>query len=119
MKREEQLFPSKLTFLGEQDGISERKLKTRLADFFSELSYVLRAYLVRVDYGNPNEFNVALCIRAEKKSLPEINNGINMIFSELFRTDEHLDVLFLTEEKEVALSKVCPSFFKKELDVNP
>ena len=118
MEKVDQLFFSKIKFLGEQDGVPERKLKTRLADLFSSISSVTGAYLVRIDYGNPDEFNVALCLLIEAGPFHDITGKINRVFADMFRTDEHLDVLFLTEEREIALSKVCRPFYKKT-GINP
>lgn len=113
MKKVGQFIPSEIKFLGEQDGVPERKLKTHLAELFSGMDYVIRAYLVRVDYNDSNEFDVALCIRTEEDSSHNLSDAINEIFANMFRTDEHLDVLYLTEEREIDLSTVCPPFFTK------
>ena len=113
MKKVEQFFPPEIKFLGQQDGVPERKLKTHLAELFSSLDYVIRAYLVRVDYSDSNEINVALCIRTKADSSHNLSEAINEIFANMFRTNEHLDVLYLTKEREIALSKVCPPFFTK------
>jgi hypothetical protein len=122
MKNYEQISPNEIKFLGEQDGVPERKLKTHLTGLFLSFSSVTRAYLVRISYGNPAEFNVALCIRAESEPPCDITDEINRIYADMFRTDEHLDVLFLNEKREFALSKVCTPFFKKstkETDSEP
>lgn len=113
MEKVDHLFPSKIKFLCEQDGVPERKLKARLADLFSSISSVNRAYLVRIDYGNSDEFNVALCIRIEPELFDDIDIKINKVFADMFKTDEHLDLLFLTENREIALSKVCRPFYQK------
>ncbi len=111
MKKVDHLLTSKIKFIGEQDGVPERKLKAQLVELFSGYGSVIRAYLVRVDYGNPNEFNVALCIRTELEPSCDFNEAINENFANMFLTNEHLDVLFLTEELEKALIKVCRPFF--------
>ena len=113
MEKVDHFFASKIKFLGEQDGVPERKLKARLADLFSSISSVTRAYLVRIDYGGPEEFNVALCIRIEAELFDDIDMKINKVFADIFRTDEHLDILLLTENREIALSKVCRPFYQK------
>jgi hypothetical protein len=113
MKKVEQLFPISIKFLGEQDGIPEKNLKSQLVEIFGGLDYVIRAYLVRVVYNDSNEVNVALCIRTEKDASHSLSNAINQVFYRMFRTNEHLDVLYLTEERETTLSKVCTPFYIK------
>ncbi len=117
MKKVEQLFSSEIKFLGEQDGVPERKLKTHLAELLSGFDSVIRAYLVRIDYGNPNEFNVALCLRTEVEPSCDLSDAIDEIFANMFRIHEHIDVLFLTEERETAVSEVCPPFFRRRVSV--
>ena len=113
MKRDGQFTPSEIRFLGEQDGVPERKLKTLLTELFRGIDCVIRAYLVRVDYHDSNEFDVALCIRTEEDPSHNLSDGIDAIFSDMFRTGEHLDVLYLTEEREIELAMICPPFFTK------
>jgi hypothetical protein len=113
MGKREHIFAPRIRFLSEQDGVPERELKKELVVLFAGFDTVIRAYLVRVDYGNPNEFNVALCLRTHSEPPPELNDGISEIFSNIFRTDEHLDVLILTEEMERDMGGVCCPFFNQ------
>ena len=89
----------------------ERELKGRLARLFKEHGGAIRGYLAQVDYGNPDEFNVVLCLRLIDQPKPEFMSEISRVFSDMFRSAEHLDVLLLGETQEVELSAVCRPFF--------
>src|SRR6188768_1501283 len=85
-------------FLREHDGAAERLLKDALTALFRSSETVKRAYLAQVDYGDPNVFEVALCLRAEESA--SLVAAIGKIFAKIFSSYEHLDTLFLTEARE-------------------
>lgn len=111
MGRTEQFDASTVRFLSEQDGIPERELKGHLAHVFNEHGGTIRAYLAQIDYGNPDDFNVVLCLRLIDQPEAEFTSEIRRVFSDMFRSDEHLDVLILREAQEIQLSAVCRPFF--------
>jgi hypothetical protein len=100
-------------FLGEQKGQTEVTLTTKLSRVFASSGLVLRAYLVRVLYGDDSTaMNVVLAIRTksggeEQTLLP----GINAAFASIFGAHEHLDILFLREDQEKAVRNVCQDFY--------
>jgi hypothetical protein len=112
----EQLTASKVTFLCEQDGQIERELKSRLVSFFSDRTSVLRAYLARVDYGDTEAYNVALCLRCIQGEDETLLTDIGQIFASLFGRDVHLDILFLHGTNENELSAVCKPFYSTSTD---
>ena len=101
---------SKLRFLGEQDGVPERELKDRLVKFFQRDQRVLRAYLARVSYSDLPPPVVALCLRSEFGPSRGVAEKIGKIFASMFGGHEHLDIIFLDNEQEFELAKVCSSF---------
>jgi hypothetical protein len=101
-----------LRFIGEQDGPPERELKERLAEFFRHDQSVRAAYLARVNYGDPSRVSVALCLRTQFGADPGMAEKIGRIFSSMFGSHEHLDMVFLSPEQEAMLAKVCAPFFK-------
>ncbi len=103
----------KITFIGEQDGVPEQELKSSLNILFSNKKTVMSAYLARVNYGNPNKFDVALCIRSEIPEDIALKKEAGQIFSAKFGNHEHLDIIFIRKEQETALRKVCNPFFEK------
>jgi len=104
---------SKVRFIGEQKGPSEKLLTTKLSQVFAAGGLVERGYLVRVSYGNdPAATNVVLAIRTksgeeERGLLTEINGS----FASIFGAQEHLDILFVREDQEKRVRTVCPPFF--------
>jgi hypothetical protein len=101
----------KINFVAEQDGTSERKLKSSLADLFKSVFNVQRAYLVRVDYGDPSAYEVALCIRADKPDEALVRE-IGKVFAEQFGGTQHMDIMFLGEAQEPDVAKVCNPFYR-------
>lgn len=100
-----------LRFIGEQDGLPERELKERLAEFFKHDQSVRAAYLARVSYGDPSPVSVALCLRTQFGADPGMAEKIGRIFASMFGSHEHLDMVFLSPEQEAMLAKVCAPFF--------
>jgi hypothetical protein len=111
-RRPEKLYQPKTRFLCEQNGSPERSLKVRLRTLFSEYNEVERAYLARVEYDDPNSYEVALCLRSPER--PKLAARIGEIFAEDFSVDIHLDVLFLNDVLEAELVEVCRPFFVRE-----
>jgi len=73
----------------------------------------MSAYLARVDYGDPSECNVALCIMSKIPEDIDLAEKAGRIFSEQFGTQEHLDIIFLRKEQETDLRQVCRPFYEK------
>lgn len=103
-----------LSFIGEQDGVPERELKERLADFFRRDQSVKAAYLARVAYGDPSRVSVALCLRTQFGPDHGLAEKVGKIFASMFGSHEHLDIVFPTIEQETTLTKVCEPFFRQE-----
>jgi hypothetical protein len=101
----------KLRFLGEQDGPAEQMLKSRLIELFGLAGEIERAYLVRTRLGNDNQDTVALCLRSGNPDRDKMASEVGSVFSRLFNTKEHLDILFIDDEQELQLRAVCRPFF--------
>ena len=116
--------PHQVQFVGEQDGPPERELKERLATSLRPMG-VQKAYLAVVSYaerkgpqnaagdGAAPELNVALCLAlsdaAAEKS--EIVQRASHDFAAMFGPTQHMDIIFLTDQQDVALKKVCQPFY--------
>ena len=81
----------KVKFVGEQDGPPEQDFKNALIPIFSKRSSVSSAFLTRVDYGNPDYFNVALCIWSELPDDNKLKKEAGQLFSRQFGTHEQLN----------------------------
>ena len=96
-----------IRFVCDQDGAGERTLKNAISARLEASGIVGRAYLVRVDYGNSDEFNVALCLRVLGGDEGLAKDTVAETFHHLFSASEHLDVLILTELQELNLQQVA------------
>jgi hypothetical protein len=103
-----------LNFWGGQDGKVEREFIGRLIDVFCNNPNVLRAYLARVQYEHKTDFNVALCIRSSGLDNNPIEVCVGTIFSSMFGSHEHLDILFVNEQQEQDLKRACKPFYCKD-----
>jgi len=99
-----------VNFVAEQDGAPERRLKSSLVNLFSSDPNVRRAYLVKVDYGNPSAYEVALCLRSETAD-ESLVKRIGNVFANQFGSNQHLDILFLADGQERDLTQVCKPFY--------
>lgn len=102
---------SETRFVAEQIGVPENEFKESIIGLFHDRNRPLRAYLVQVEYGEKRDFNVALCIALESEDDEKLANDIALVFRRMFGSHEHLDILFVTEEQETQLRKVCCPFF--------
>jgi hypothetical protein len=116
--------PHQVQFVGEQDGAPERELKDRLAGSLRPMG-VQKAYLAVVSYaerkgpqnadgdGVAPELTVALCLSVSDAATEkgEIVQRASHDFAAMFGPTQHMDIIFLTDQQEAALKKVCQPFY--------
>ena len=110
-KHLEEVQVPKIRFFGEQDGAPESELKNRLVGFFQRDQSVVKAYLAQVAYSEQSPMAVALCLRSQFGSDRGVAEKIGKLFASMFSGHEHLDIIFLDEQQESELAKVCSPFF--------
>ena len=108
----EELTVYKTTFVCEQDGIPERDFKQSAITSLTKYPHVRSAFLVRVEYDIPGEFNVSLCVQSDQTDDPKLKKELGQIFTDMFRTVEHLDIRFLREEQVAEVRRVCAPFYE-------
>jgi hypothetical protein len=102
----------KVRFLCEQSGPIETTLKERLSKIFSSGGLIRRAYLVRVTYEERGATSVALALRTSTdRDEPALVGTVGATFASIFGSHEHLDILFVREDQEKAVSAVCSAFY--------
>jgi hypothetical protein len=112
-KPTEEFQAQDIQFIGEQDGAPEKVLKDRLVAFFSASADVSRAYLVRVRYAPDSDGSVALALRADSTRAASIVEKVSSIFAGWSSSGNHLDIVFLNDDQESRLLKVCGAFFQR------
>jgi len=99
-------------FIGEQKGVPEDVLKKALINFFVRDKSVLKAFLAIVaEEGKPS---ITLCLRTQFGPDKGMVEKIGTVFASVFNSQEHLDIIFLNDQQEKDLVKVCQPFFKHE-----
>ncbi|THD51038.1 MAG: hypothetical protein E8A46_16715 [Bradyrhizobium sp.] len=102
-----------ITFLGEQDGPAEQRLKEALAVLLRLDATVTRAYLARVIYdGSTSGVMLGLLTDDEEES-PKLAEQLGKAFAVLFNTEDHLDIVFLSGELDAEISDACPPFYDR------
>jgi len=109
----EEMQAPKMRFIGEQDGPPERDLKARLVDFFHQDKSIRSAYLARVLYDDQTTENVVLCLQTQSGPDRYLAEKIGQIFGSMFGSQEHLDIIFISDAQKPELSKVCKPFFEE------
>ena len=102
-----------ITFLGEQDGPAERRLKEALGVVLGLDRSVIRAYLARVLYDGKASGVMLALLTDDGEDSEKLVAQAGKAFAALINTRENLDVIFLSEEKDAEISKVCPPFYAR------
>jgi hypothetical protein len=108
-----QFLEQNVDFLREQDGAVERELKSELCCCFRTRGDVERAYLAVVHYIGKNTSDIALCLVAKPGTELGIVREVGAVFSRMFNSNEHLDILFANESQEQRLLELCKPFFAR------
>jgi hypothetical protein len=98
-----------IRFLHQQDGVPEREFIQAVAAVLQGAAQ--RAYLARVEYSDTGTGAVALCLRATG-SEESLAKAIGTVFSRMFGSSQHLDIVFLNNVQERQLERVCRPFFE-------
>jgi hypothetical protein len=108
----QQLSPSRMTFIGEQDGAHERRLKEAISVLLDLNATVTRAYLARVSYDDGTTASVLLgLVTRDKTESGKLALQMDRAFRALFNTEAHLDVVFLDDEGDARIREACPPFY--------
>ncbi len=107
-------FPtSDITFVGEQDGPAERRLKEALAVLFGLDASVRRAYLARVRNDGSTSGAMLALLTDDEEDSEKLVAQAGRTFAALFNARASFDVVFLDGRKDIEIRKVCPPFFER------
>jgi hypothetical protein len=104
----------RIIFLGEQDGTVERALKSALCELFATCPVVESAYLARVSFHETPAPQVALCLSGGNQNAPALVESIGGIFKGIFRTTEHLNIVFLSQAQVIEAERVAQPFYSTQ-----
>jgi hypothetical protein len=108
----QQFSTSRITFIGEQDGAREQRLKEAISVLLDLNSTVTRAYLARVSYDDGTTASVLLgLLTRDKAESGKLALQMDRAFGALFNTEAHLDVVFLDDESDAKIRKTCRPFY--------
>ncbi|MBI5650773.1 MAG: enhanced serine sensitivity protein SseB C-terminal domain-containing protein [Chloroflexi bacterium] len=106
-----------IQFLGEQDGVPERQLKTKFINLFKKNDKIKTAFLAIVSYDDAKTYSIALCLDVPTGADEEIAKQIWKIFSSMFGTHEHLDIVFVSTHQVQQLLNVCKPFYFHKAEI--
>jgi type III secretion system (T3SS) SseB-like protein len=112
-RRSEERTEARVEFLGEQDGVVEQQLKAALSREFERVPQVLKAYLAKTAFQPGAQTSVALCLNAPAADQDAIVKSVSALFGQFFAKAVHMDILFLSEDQEPDLERVCSAFYSK------
>ena len=101
-----QFSATDISFIAEQDGAHERRLKEAITVPLDFNASVARAYLARAAGG------VLLgLLRHDKTESGKLALQMGRAFGALFSAEAHLDVIFLDDEGDARFRKSCRPFY--------
>ena len=106
-----QFSTSAVSFIGEQDGASELRLKEAISVLLDLNAGVARAYLVRASTGGIAGGVMLGLLTHDKKESGKLALQMDRVFGALFNTEAHLDVVFLDDEGDARIRESCPPFY--------
>jgi SseB protein C-terminal domain len=102
-----------VTFLGEQDGPAERRLKEALAVLLGLGASVTRAYLARVVYDDKTSGVMLGLLTDDDRDCEKLAGQIGKTVAALFNTRADLDIVFLSDERDAEIRKACRPFYDR------
>jgi SseB protein C-terminal domain len=102
-----------ITFLGEQDGPAERRLKEALAVLLGLGASVTRAYLARVAYDDKTSGVMLGLLTDDDRDCEKLAGQIGKTVAALFNTRADLDIVFLNNERDAEIRKACRPFYDR------
>lgn len=113
MRKPTERNEARVEFLGEQDGAPERAFKAVLRIELAKCSQIESAYLARVGFAPHTQTGVALCVAPAVSNAEAVVQHIGKVFADQFSRDAHLDVIFVNDEQEADLRRVCSPFYRR------
>ena len=104
-----------VTFLGEQDGPAERRLKEALSVLLGLGATVTRAYLARVRYDDKTSGVMLGLLTDDERNSEKVAGQMGRTFEALFNTKTHLDIMFLDDERDAEIRKACAPFYDRTM----
>ena len=106
-----QFSRSAVSFVGEQDGARELRLKEAISVLLDLSATVARAYLVRATTGGITGGVTLGLVTHDKKESGKLALQMDRVFGALFNTEAHLDVVFLDDESDARIRECCLPFY--------
>ena len=110
-----QFTTPEVTFLGEQDGPAERRLKEALSVLLGLGATVTRAYLARVRYDDKTSGVMLGLLTDDERNSEKVAGQMGRTFEALFNTKTHLDIMFLDDERDAEIRKACAPFYDRTM----
>jgi hypothetical protein len=106
----DQISTPEITFLGEQDGPAELRLKEALGVLLRLNRGVTRAYLLRD--GKTGGVTLGILTDDEKEN-QKLVEQMDKALAALFSTTAHLDIVFLSQTSDAEIRKALAPFYNR------
>ena len=104
-----------IRFLAEQTGDVENDLKAEVTRVLKSTTLV-RAYLCNVQYNGSDQTSIAMCLVSGNGDDVNAIKQISNVFTQMFGSNEHLDLFYLTKAQEKQIREVCSPFYTVTLN---
>lgn len=102
---------TKIEYICEQDGDVEREFKSKICKIFLNFGKQIRAYLVLAKYIPQDIVSVILSIRISDGYDEALLRKCSNVFRTMFSSNQHLDIMFISETEEKLIRKFCCPFY--------
>ena len=109
----DQFSSTGITFMGDQDGRHERRLKEAITVLLDLDTTVARAYLLRASYAGETGRAMLVLLTDDRKQNGPLALRMDRVFGALLNTEMHLDVVFLDDEADARIRKSCVPFYDR------
>lgn len=105
---------SSISFIGEQKGEIETKIKHDWKATLVKYPEISEAYLVLASFNNEDKPHPVLGLFPQQRFSKTIAESLGKDFKRHFGNSQFIDIIFLTDSLRSACSEVCPKFYPSE-----
>ena len=114
-RQPERLAVARIQFVAEQDGAPETQFKARLAAAFDAIPAVHKAFFALVMYGAKPDAPLAVALCVKLREGHDVKQDVVQVaskqFASLFNATQQMDIVFLSDQQELELGRVCRPFY--------
>ena len=112
-RKDRYITPPLIAFVGKPSDAVDDQLMERFCKVLAKSHSVRTAYLATVSYGLSSHNSLCLCIGSTAGTDYRLQKILGGLYRKHSFKDESLDILFLRDDQEKRLKKVCEPFYRR------